>query len=138
MTATQILSGVRERGGDLVWDGERVMFRGVPDLLTPRLLDSLKQHKEQIVRLLADEMPTEEELNDKAARYSQPATDVQDVIIKAGRPVLYSQIVKEMVGRGFGKQAAKEGISHCQGQGWIYHNLVTGYELAKLTREDDQ
>ena len=59
------------------------------------------------------------------------SSTVLRVLVEAGRPVLHSQIVKTLMQRGHGKERAKEGIAHCQGKGWIIHNLVTGYILTK-------
>ena len=76
--------------------------------------------------------PLANELNEfgPPPKYSQPAADVLDIIVKTGVPVLHSQIVRDMAGRGHGKEAAREAIELCQLRRWIEHDLVDGYELA--------
>ena len=74
------------------------------------------------------------DINDKSpvpANWNQASADVLGILAGAGQPVLHSQIVKKMAGRGHGKEAAREAIAACQGRGWIWHNLVSGYVLTE-------
>ena len=52
-----------------------------------------------------------------------------DIIVKAGQPILHSEIVKQLAERGYDKKVAYKAISYCQQYKWIEHNLTTGYEL---------
>ena len=65
--------------------------------------------------------------------WNQAASDVLDVIVKAGRPILHSQMVKQLARRGQSKEAAKTAIASCQQRGWTAHNLVDGYILSDCT-----
>ena len=66
----------------------------------------------------------------KQGSVSDPVVSaVLKVLVQAERPVLHSQIVKALAAQGYSKRAAYVAIAWCQGQGWIAHNLVTGYEL---------
>ena len=72
-----------------------------------------------------------------AAEWSQPVADVLNVIVRAGQPVLHSQIVIALKERGYNKSAAYAGIGAAQGRGWIEHNLVSGYVLAEKFGEEE-
>lgn len=52
---------------------------------------------------------------------------VLNVLVQAGRPVPHPQIVKVLATQGHSKAAAYAAIASCQGQGWIEHNLVSGF-----------
>ena len=69
-------------------------------------------------------------LGRRQAEYSPAASAVIGILVETGQPVLHSQIVKALVGRGQSKKWAREGIDFCQARGWIEHNLVTGYKLS--------
>ncbi len=63
MTPAEIIQGVRARGGHFVIEGDRVKFRGASSLMTPKLVDQLRRHREPIMRLLASETALVSELD---------------------------------------------------------------------------
>ena len=69
----------------------------------------------------------------RAATWSQPAADLLDVLVKADAPMLHSALVAVLAARGHGKAAARGAIAAAQREGWIEHNLTTGYVLGGET-----
>ncbi len=65
----------------------------------------------------------------EAPEWDQAAADVLDILARADGPMPHPGIVKALAGRGHEKAAAQAAIAGCQGRGWIWHNLTTGYEL---------
>ena len=76
--------------------------------------------------------------NPPAAEWNQSASDVLDVLVKAGAPQFHTAIIGKMAERGYSKASAYQAIAHCQGRGWIWHNLVSGYELAEGEGMDEE
>ena len=58
---------------------------------------------------------------------SSVADVVRTIVTGAERPIPHSQILREMVGRGYAEAAARQAIAACQQNRWIAHNLVSGY-----------
>ena len=61
--------------------------------------------------------------------YDMVAADVVNLIAQAGQPVSHSTILKALAETGRDKVSARQAIARCQKQGWIEHDLVTGYVL---------
>lgn len=71
------------------------------------------------------------EYSEMVSDWNQAASDVLDIIVKAGQPVTHSQFIKQLCrSHGYSKETAKAAIVFCQSKGWMEHNLTTGYVLA--------
>ena len=64
-----------------------------------------------------------------APAFHPAASAVLGLIACADLPLPHPQIVRDMAGQGYSKDAAKQSIAYCQKRGWIEHNLTTGYVL---------
>jgi len=62
--------------------------------------------------------------------YSRTASDVLALLARADAPVPHTAIVRALVAAGYDKATARQGIADCQRQGWIEHDLKTGYVLS--------
>jgi len=54
---------------------------------------------------------------------------VVNLIAQAGQPVSHSIILKALAETGRDKASVRQAIACCQRQGWIEHDLVTGFVL---------
>ena len=61
--------------------------------------------------------------------YDRVAADVVNLIAQAGQPVSHSIILKALAETGRDKASVRQAIACCQKQGWIEHDLITGYVL---------
>ena len=61
--------------------------------------------------------------------YDRVAADVVNLIAQAGQPVSHSTILKALAETGRDKALVRQAIARCQRQGWIEHDLVTGFVL---------
>ena len=63
--------------------------------------------------------------------YDRVAADVVNLIAHAGRPVSHSAILKTLAATRRDKASVRQAIACCQKQGWIEHDLITGYVLPR-------
>jgi len=61
--------------------------------------------------------------------YDMVAADVVNLIAQVGRPLSHSTILKTLVATGRDRVSVRQAIARCRKQGWIEHDLVTGYVL---------